>query len=82
LHSFKIASSTIITISRVLPSLSLANSAIGIPSIGNVVWAPLNADIASRDISGARRLSTVGSLGPLSSFSRSTICRKPPLLVP
>ena len=55
---------------------------IGMPGIGNVVWAPLNADIASRAISGIRRLSAVGSFGPLSSFSRSTICRKPPLLVP
>ena len=29
------------TMSRVLPSLSLANSAIGMSCIGNVVWAPL-----------------------------------------
>jgi hypothetical protein len=50
LHSFRIASSTIITMSRVLPSLSLANSAIGMPSIGNVVCAPLKGDIASRDL--------------------------------
>ena len=81
-HSLRIASSTIITMSRVLPSLSLANSAIGMPFIGNVVWAPLKADIASRETSGRRRFSAVGSFGPLSSFSRSTICMKPPLLVP
>src|SRR3981189_2318311 len=59
LHSLRIDSSTIITISRVLPSLSLANSAIGIPFIGKVVWAPLNADIDIREISGKRRLSGV-----------------------
>ena len=40
------------------------------------------ADIGIREISGKRRLSAVGCFGPLSSFSRSTICRKPPLLVP
>ena len=82
LHSLRIASSTIITMSRVLPSLSWANSAIGICFIGKVVWAPLKADIAIREISGSRRLSGVGSFGPLMSFSRSTICKKPPLLVP
>src|SRR5258708_5690620 len=64
-HSLRIASLTIITMSRDLPSLSLANSAIGIPSIGKVVWAPLKADIANREISGRRRFSGVGSLGPL-----------------
>src|SRR5712671_4476816 len=47
LHSLRIASSTIITISRVLPSLSLANSAIGIESIGNAVCAPFIADIGN-----------------------------------
>ena len=82
LHSFRIASSTIMTMSRVLPSLSLANSAIGICSIGKVVCAPFQADMMSRPISGARRLSGVGSGAPFSSFSRSTICTKPPLLVP
>ena len=39
-HSFRIASSTIMTMSRLPPSLSLANSAIGICSIGKVVCAP------------------------------------------
>jgi len=81
-HSFRIASSTIMTMSRLLPSLSCANSAIGMPGIGKVVWAPLNADIGIRDISGKRRFSGVGSFGPLSSLSRSTIWRKPPLSVP
>ena len=33
-------------------------------------------------MTGARRLSGVGSFGPFSSLSRSTICRKPPLSVP
>src|ERR1700738_842268 len=59
-----------------------ANQAIGIAFIGKVVWAPLKADIGIRETSGRRRLSAVGSFGPLISFSRSTICRKPPLLVP
>src|ERR1700755_775670 len=43
LHSFRIASSTIITMSRGLPSLSFANSAIGMPFIGNTVCAPVKA---------------------------------------
>src|SRR5207237_6097858 len=68
LHSFRIASSTIMTMSRLLPSLSLANSAIGMFGIGNVVWAPFNADIGIREISGERRLSGVGSFGPLRSL--------------
>jgi hypothetical protein len=81
-HSLRIASSTIITMSRLWPSLSRANSAIGIFGIGNVVWAPLKADIGIREISGKRRLSGVGSFGPLISLSRSTICNTPPLSVP
>ena len=40
------------------------------------------ADIGILEISGKRRLSGVGSFGPVSSLSRSTICRKPPLSVP
>ena len=81
-HSFRIDSSTIMTMSRLPPSLSLANSAIGICSIGKVVCAPFHGDIMSRADLGGRRLSGVGSFGPFSSFSRSTICRTPPLLVP
>ena len=50
-HSLTISSSTIMTMSRV-GSLSWANSAIGIFSIGNVVCAPLKADIDIREISG------------------------------
>src|ERR1700676_4882923 len=60
-HSFTISSSTIITISRALPSLSLADLAIGIFHIGKVVWALFKADIGIREISGKRRLSGVGS---------------------
>src|SRR3979411_3317050 len=55
LHSFRIASSTIMTMSRLLPSLALANSAIGIAFIGKVGWAPLKADIGLREISGRER---------------------------
>src|SRR6185437_6945021 len=51
-HSLRIASSTSMTMSRVLPSLSLANSAIGMSFIGKVVWAPLNADMCISEISG------------------------------
>src|SRR5260370_184422 len=36
-HSFRIASSTLMTISRLAPSLSRANSAIGMPSMGQAV---------------------------------------------
>ena len=39
-HSFRIDSSTIMTMSRLPPSLSLANSAIGICCMGKVVCAP------------------------------------------
>ena len=70
------------TMSRVPPSLSRANSAIGICSIGKVVCAPVHGVITSRDDLRRRRLAGVGSFGPLSSFSRSTICSTPPLLVP
>ncbi len=31
-------------------------------------------------MTGARRFSGVGSLGPVNSFSRSTICTMPPLI--
>ena len=51
-HSLRIASSTIITMSRLWPSLSFANSAIGMPFIGNTVCAPLKADIGMRATSG------------------------------
>ena len=81
-HSLRICSSTIMTKSRVLPSLSLANSATGICSSGTVVCAPLVGIMWSSATTGARRFSGVGSFGPFSSFSRSTICSTPPLLVP
>ena len=70
------------TMSRLPPSLSRANSAIVICGIGKVVCAPVHGVITSRETSGAIRLAGVGSFGPLSSFSRSTICSTPPLLVP
>src|SRR5436309_77432 len=55
-HSLRIASSTIITMSRALPTLSLANSATGIPGIGNVVCAPLSDDMFMRAISGELKI--------------------------
>src|SRR6202012_1831670 len=51
-HSFGVASSQGQTMSRLLASLSFANSAIGMSFIGNVVCAPLKADIGKRAISG------------------------------
>src|SRR6202021_3013549 len=54
-HSLRIASSTIITMSRVLPSLSLANSAIGIPGIGKGGGAPLGGDVDTPEFPGELR---------------------------
>ena len=51
-HSLRIASSTIMTMSRLEPSLSCVNSLIGMPSMGKVVCAPFHDDIMSRDTSG------------------------------
>src|SRR3977135_3488121 len=69
LHSFRIDSSTIITMSRVLPSLSFANSAIGICFMGNVVWAPLKADIARRETSGNRTFTALRSVNELCTIA-------------
>jgi hypothetical protein len=51
-HSLRICSLTIMMMSRVAPSLSLANSSIFICSIGNVVWAPFQPESSSLLISG------------------------------
>ena len=64
-HSFTSDSSTIITMSRSAPDLSLANCGIAILPSGKTVCAPTSGDICNSPITGARRLSGVGSFGPL-----------------
>ena len=81
-HSLAMASETRKTKSRTR-SLELgAQSPIVTPRIGNDVWPPQLGDMWSRLISGKFRFAAVGSLGPVSSFCRSTICSAPSPLVP
>ena len=58
------------------PGITAAAQGLATPQIRHM------ADNGIRAISGNFRLSGVGSFGPFSNLSRSTICRKPPLLVP